>query len=409
MLRRRVVVTGTGIIAPPCLSNCDFQNALLCPRNPPFFCNGGAPSPAELSAEHRGLAAIPPRELRRIPRFARLAIAAAAESLEFARVDWTPRLLLRAGVSAGSAAGGLDELEQQQLTASRRGVNRVSPFLIPQLIVNAASGNIAAVNRLQGPCLSWSAGCASGTVAIGEAFRLIQSGEADLMLAGGAEAAMTNAGLGSLQAAGLLPESHVVSGRSGRPFDPDSRWFMPAEGAGFLVLESLDSAQQRGAEILAEISGYSSVFDSSCEEDQVSSAHQLCRTMQLALQDAEADISQIDVVCAHAIGIEKNDLAEARAIAECCCGNSEGPLIMTGRSHFGHAMGATGAIDAVAGICMLKQQQVPSVGGFRIVNSVPTPIRAGNTPLPTSLQSLLLNSFSFGGQNASLVICRWQG
>ncbi len=408
MLRRRVVVTGIGVVAPPISSSLDLWNALLRPGFSSLAASRDGSHVAVDSGDIPALSGISPRELRRIPLFARYAIAAAAESLEQADVQWTPSLLLRGGVMAGSAAGGIAELEQQQHAVGSRGVDRVSPFLIPRLIVNAASGNIATLHKLQGPCLSWSAGCASGAVAIGEAFRLIQSGEADLMLAGGADAALTRAGVSSLQAAGLLPDSLNTSAADGRPFDPDSRWFTPAEGAGFLMLEALEAAQQRGARILAEISGYSSVFDPACEEHQISSAEQLCRTMRLALQDAETEMAEIDVVCAHAIGIGCHDLEEARAIAECWGSNSGSPLIVTGRSHLGHALGATGAIDAAAGICMLQHQLIPPAGRFQIVGAMPKATAEQHLPMSTSVQSLLLNSFSFGGQNACLVIRGWR-
>ena len=398
MLRRRVVVTGLGAVSPAGGCVEDLWQAVTTDVAPV-----AASVRVVAESDHDLLPDFPVRGVRRLARFTRLALAAASQTLPAG----VPLAAERCGVSTGSACGGLEEIEQQQERLQLRGAARVSPFLIPRLIINSATGNIAVQKRLQGPGVSFSSGCASGSQAIGEAFRMIQAGAAELMVAGGSEAALTPYGLEDFRRHGLAAPQVLPEGFVSAPFASDSGGFIPSEGSGFVVLEELQAARARKAKILAEVTGYSAEFDPSCGDFTLSASENQCRVMEQALCDAGLSPGQIDLISAHATGFAEGDQREADAIRRCFEHAPNIPAVMALKGILGHSLGAGGALEFVVCVRALRQQFAPAAGDRKTGSIVQdlNLLRRGN---PQKIRHVMQSSFSFGGYNCSLILSKYE-
>ncbi len=387
MTRRRVVVTGVGVVAPCGIGRDAFFEGLLGPAprgerhvtdfDPePFFDN--------------------PKEARRADRFTQFALAGAAEALEQAgELSADPA---RIGSLVGTGVGGIATLETQIETFLERGPKRVSPFLVPMMMANAAAASVSMRYGFQGPCETTVTACAAGTQSIGNAARLIALGYADAVVTGGSEAALS-----PVARQGFI--NMTATSRSGisRPFDAERDGFLHAEGAGILVLEALEIAEARGATPLAEVLGSASTADAHHITAPAPGGSGAVRCMELALEDAGLNASDVVHINAHGTSTPLNDAAEADAVAKVF--GTPGPLVTSIKGITGHALGAAGALEAVSVVESIQRSLVPPTSGYATPDPELAPINlAVGGPVEWEPGPTLSNSFGFGGHNATLVM-----
>ena len=387
MSRRRVVVTGLGVLAACGIGREDFFRGLL--SEPPKGLRSVAgfdPTPHFAN----------PKEMRRHDRFTQFALACASEALEQAG-DLQPDHD-RAGVWIGTGVGGLMSTETHVLGHFLKGAKRVSPFLIPMMMANAAAAAVSMRYGYRGPCEVTATACASATQSIGNATELIRHGRCDVMLAGGSECSSSPTGLQGFANMTALSRAGIS-----RPFDRDRDGFMHAEGCGVLVLEELQHARARGAEALAEISGYASTADAHHITAPSPGGVGAISCMRRALEDAGLDPSAVTHVNAHGTSTPLNDANEAEAIHNVF--GSPGPLVTSTKGVTGHALGAAGAVEAVAVIMSMLRGVLPPTAGYENPDPDMAPIRiVAPDPCEWAPNHSLSNSFGFGGHNACLVI-----
>ncbi|MCG3172033.1 MAG: 3-oxoacyl-[acyl-carrier-protein] synthase 2 [Myxococcota bacterium] len=405
-MKRAVVVTGAGLITPLGLDRESTWSALLAGATgigPISQFDAGA-FPCRIAGEVRGFQPeklLGDKQARHMDRFIQLAVCAAEEAIRQAGFLEARPDLERVGVYIGAGIGGLISIEKNHHVLLERGPGRISPFFIPMLIVNMAAGHVSIRHGFRGPALSHVSACATGAHSIGEAARLIERGDADVMIAGGSEASITPLGVGGFTAMRALSTRNDAPGKASRPFDLERDGFVPAEGAGVLVLESAEFARARGATVLAVMAGYGSCADAhhitAPREDGAGAA----RCMSLALKDAGLKPEDIGYVNAHATGTPLGDTAEALAIASVF--GAGGPLVSSTKSMMGHALGAAGSIEAA--VCVLAVRDGLAPPSINLEQPDPAcPIRhVGANPQPPKRRAALSNSFGFGGSNASLI------
>jgi 3-oxoacyl-[acyl-carrier-protein] synthase II len=351
--------------------------------------------------QHLGLVE---KEIKKLDRFVQFAMVAADKAVRQSAIDFSSGDPYRYGVLVGSGIGGLNEIEQQHTTLFDRGPTRVSPFMIPKLMVNAASGNISVHWRLRGPNSAVATACASATNAIGDAFKLIQNDMADVMVTGGSEAAVTPMGLSGFARMLALSTRNDQPQQASRPWDRDRDGFVMAEGAGVVVLEEMEHARQRGATILAEVLGYGMSADGSHMTAPDPEGRGAARAMSAALRDAKVDPQGIDYINAHGTSTPLGDKAETVAIKTVFGEHAKKLAVSSTKSHLGHLLGASGGVEFVISVMALQQQVAPPT--INLDNPDPecdlnyVPHEARRMPIRTVLK----NSFGFGGHNACLVI-----
>lgn len=385
--RRRVVITGIGVVSPCGIGAEAFWNGLLAPPpqglrhvrdfDPePYFAN--------------------PKEARRTDRFTQFALAAADEALAMAGdIGGDPA---RMGVWIGTGIGGLTTLEEQVLVHEHKGARRVSPFMVPMLMANAASAAISMKYGWQGPCENTCTACAAGTQSIGNAYRLITSGLCDAMVTGSSESVMTPTCI-----AGFTNMTAMSSDDTSRPFDRDRNGFVLAEGAGVLVLEELESARARGATVLAELMGAASNADAHHITAPSPGGIGAITCMRAAIADAGLSPSDVTYVNAHGTSTPLNDAAEAAAIAE-VFGDTP-PAVTSFKGVTGHALGGAGSLEAVGVVIGIQKGAIPPTAGFvhPDPDMVPIDLVVGE-PRAWTPSPVLSNSFGFGGHNGCIVI-----
>ena len=384
--RRRVAVTGLGVVAS-CGTGADaFWNGII----------GPAPDgPRRIEDFDPAAWFDNPKEARRTDRFAQFAFAAASQALEQSgdpAGDPTRR-----GVWVGTGVGGLMTIEDQIVVRHEKGDRRVSPFLVPMMMPNAAAAGISMKYGWQGPCETTTTACAAGTHSIGNGARLIQSGRCDAVIAGSSEAAMTPTGV-----AGFTNMTAISSSGVSRPFDVRRDGFVMAEGGAVLVLEEWEAAQQRGATILAEVLGSASTADAHHITAPAPGGSGAISCIELALVDAGIDATDVRHINAHGTSTPLNDAAEAEAIAKVF--GSSGPPVTSIKGITGHALGAAGALEAVAVVMSMQHELIPPTVGY----SEPDPEIATidlvyGEPRPWTPGPTLSNSFGFGGHNGCVV------
>ncbi|HEX7097350.1 MAG TPA: beta-ketoacyl-ACP synthase II [Acidimicrobiales bacterium] len=387
MQRRRVAVTGLGVISSAGIGVDAFWTGLLSPQpqgiravvdfDPtPLFDN--------------------PKEARRADRFTQFALAAAAQALEQAgelRADPA-----RIGVWIGTGVGGIATLEEQIVLRHEKGERRVSPFLIPMMMANAASAAVSMRYSFQGPCENTVTACAAGTQSIGNAARLIQYGRCDVVIAGGSEASLTPTSI-----AGFTNMTAMSSAGLSRPFDRERDGFVIAEGAGVLVLEEWDHAVARGATILGEVLGSASTADAHHITAPAPGGSGAVRCMELALADAGLQPGDIVHVNAHGTSTPANDAAEAEALVKVF--GQPGPLVTSTKGVTGHALGAAGAIEAIAVLLSMQHGLIPPTDGYANPDPDMAPINlVYGEPRPWTPGPSISNSFGFGGHNGTVVL-----
>jgi 3-oxoacyl-[acyl-carrier-protein] synthase II len=383
---RRVAVTGLGVVAPCGQGTVAFWEGLCRPAGPGIQRRVEDFDPTQWFG---------PKEMRRVDRFTQLAVAAADGALADAGVlDADPD---RAGVILGTGVGGLESLESQVQINLERGSRRVSPFVVPMMMANAAAATISIHWGLRGPCETVVTACAAGTHAIGYGARLVSSGRCEVVVSGGSEAAATPVSLAGFSNMTALS----VSGIS-RPFDLERDGFVMGEAAGVLVLEDLERAQARGAHIYAEVTGAASTADAYHITAPAEGGAGAAACMELALADAGLPPDQVRHVNAHGTSTPLNDVAEAVAIHKVL--GSPGPPVTSIKGVVGHALGAAGAIEAVSAVLSIERRLIPPTAGYLTPDpEVSLDVVAGE-PRPWEPGPVLSNSFGFGGENGCLVI-----
>jgi 3-oxoacyl-[acyl-carrier-protein] synthase II len=384
---RRVAITGVGVVSPCGIGTDAFWAGLL------------APAPEGERRVHDFDPATVfdnPKEARRADRFTQMALAAAAEALaQSGDVGGDPE---RRGVLIGTGIGGIATLEEQIITNHEKGARRVSPFLVPMMMANAAAASVSMRYGWQGPCETTVTACAAGTHSIANAARLVASGRCDAVLAGGSESAMTPtsiAGFGNMTALSS-------TGRS-MPFSAERDGFVIAEGAAVLVLEDWQSAEARGATILAEVLGGASTADAHHITAPAPGGAGAVACMERALADAGVALSEIGHINAHGTSTPLNDAAEAEAIAKLF--GTPGPPVTSTKGVTGHALGAAGALEAAAIILSILHRLIPPTAGTTSIDPAIAPIDLVlGAPRAWEPAPSLSNSFGFGGHNGCLVI-----
>lgn len=417
MARRRVVLTGLGTVNPLGHSVREFWPALIAGKSGIRRIERFDPEEftSQIGGEVFQWSGIPtdmvdPREARRMDRFAQLAVAAAIEAVADSGIDFEKEDLERCAVIVGSGIGGLQELEDQHNRMIQKGVKRISPFTVPKLMANAACGMIGILWGLRGVNFAVVTACASAANAIGESMRTLERHEADIIITGGSEAALTRMGLASFCALKGLSTRNDDPEHASRPWDADRDGFLLAEGAGIIVLEGLDHAEARGAEIYAELIGYGA----SCDGYHITAPDPTGRGAILAMNRAMADgglaPEQVSYVNAHGTSTPLGDVAEARALKKVFGAYAtDGLAVSSSKSSMGHLLGASGGVELIACTLAIREGVIPATlnldnpGEECDLDFVP------KTPREMKFDIALSNSFGFGGHNACLLVKRFEG
>ena len=347
-----------------------------------------------------------PKELKRLDRFTQFAMAAAKDAVSDSGIDFSAEEPFRCGVVIGSGIGGLWEFETQEERLLHKGIDKVSPFTIPKLIVNSASGHVSSLYGIKGPNFAVATACASAANSIGSALRAIQYGDADVMVTGASEAALTPIGLAGFQNMRALSFRSDDPARASRPFDADRDGFVLSEGAGVVVLEELEHARRRGARVYAELRGYGASGDAGHITQPDEEGRGAARAMAMALEDAAIAAEKVDYINAHGTSTPLGDQAETRAVKRVFGDQARRVAISSTKSQIGHTLGASGGIELV--VCALTMARGVIAPTINLdtpdpecdLDYVPRVARQSRVDVAMS------NSFGFGGHNASLVLAR---
>jgi 3-oxoacyl-[acyl-carrier-protein] synthase II len=343
------------------------------------------------------------REQKRIDRFTQFALVAGIDAVNDSGIDFAKEDSYNCGAIIGSGIGGLNEIEEQERRLILKGPDRVSAFTIPKLMLNAASGHLSIRFGLRGPNYAVATACASATNAMGDAYKAIQYGDADVMLTGGAEAAVTPIGLSGFSNMRALSERNDNPTAASRPFDADRDGFVLSEGAGILVFEELEHAKRRGAKIYAEIMGYGASADAGHITQPDEQGTGAARAMSAALRDAKLEPEAIDYINAHGTSTPLGDKAETMAVKRVFNGHAHQLNISSTKSQLGHLLGASGGVELVASLMALRDQVCPPTINLDTPDPACDLNYTPNTPQERSIRYVMSNSFGFGGHNASII------
>lgn len=408
MDKRRVVVTGMGIISPLGNSVTETWRNILAGKSGIAAIDrfdvsefatriGGAIKNFDINDYMSA------KEAKRFDPFIHYGVAAAEQALENSGIEVNDTNAHRIGTAIGSGIGGIGLIENSRQILNNGGPRKISPFTVPGAIINMIAGVVAIKHNLQGPSIAIATACTTGTHNIGMAARMIAYGDADAMLAGGAEMATTPVGLGAFAAARAMSTRNDDPERASRPWDKNRDGFVLGDGAGMLMLEEYEFAKRRGAHIHAEILG----FGMSCDAFHMTSPPEDGRgaraAMQSALDDARLNADQVDYINAHGTSTPAGDVAESRAIESLLGPAAEKIAVSSTKSMVGHLLGASGAVEAIFSILALRDQVAPPTINLDDVEEGCNLNYVPHTAQPRKLQRVLSNSFGFGGTNGSLL------
>ena len=410
---KRVVVTGLGAVTPLGNNLQDYWQGLINGRSGigPITLFDASKHVCQIGGEVKGFDPhdyLDRKEAKRIDRFAQFAIAASQQALTDAQFVINDLNAEEVGVIIGTGVGGLKVLEDQHEILMTKGATRCSPFMIPMMIANMAAGLTAIHTGARGPNTCPVTACAAGSNAIGDAFRLLQRGYAKAMLCGGTEAAITPLSYGGFGSAKALSTRNQEPARASRPFDRDRDGFVMGEGSGILLLEDLESAQERGAKIYGEIVGYGMTCDAYHITSPVPGGLGAARAIELALQDAQLLPEQISYINAHGTSTPANDPTETEAIKKALGAWAYRVPISSTKSMTGHLLGGSGGIEAVVAVMAITSNQIPPT--INLDNPDPlcdldyVPHQSRLLPVEVALS----NSFGFGGHNVTLAFKKYQ-
>jgi len=413
MDKKRVVVTGVGLITPLGVGVEDSWNSIIAGRagirRITQFDSSNFPT--QIAGEVEGFNPedyIEPKEIKKMDRFIHFAIAAATMAINDSGLKITDGNAEKVGVIVGSGIGGLHAIEHYHSVFLEKGPRRISPFFIPMLVINLASGQISIKFGAKGPNSAVATACATGSHSIGDAYKIIQRGDAEAMIAGGTEAVITPLGIGGFNAMKALSTRNDEPEKASRPFDIDRDGFVMGEGSGIVILESLESAMDRGVRIYAEIVGYGMTADAYHITSPAPGGDGAARCMQMTLKDGSVDPSEVDYINAHGTSTKYGDEIETNAIKTVFREHSYKVAISSTKSMIGHLLGAAGGVEAVITV-------------LSIYNDIITPTINLDKPDPEcdldyvpyksrkmTINYALTNSFGFGGTNACLLFKKFK-
>ncbi len=412
MADRRIVITGLGTVNPLAHSVDQFWSDLLECKSGIAVIERFDPEPytSKIGGEVKDFNGVTSdlvdfRQSKHMDRFSQFAVQASIEAVADSGLDFDKTDRDRCAVIVGSGIGGLQELEDQHTRMLEKGPMRISPFTVPKLMANAASGWISLIHGLGGPNFCVVTACASATNAIGEAYKVMMRDEADIAVTGGSEAALTRIGLASFCALKGLSTRNDDPTHASRPFDKDRDGFLLSEGAGILVLEEYEHAKARGANIYAELIGYGASADAHhitapCPEGKGAS-----RAMQMALKDAKLNPKDIDYINTHGTSTQLGDIAETGAIKKVFGDYAKNGLVVSStKSSTGHMLGASGGVELIVSAKAIQNEVVPATINLDNPDDACDLDYCANTPREKKIETVMSNSFGFGGHNACLVI-----
>ena len=411
MSKRRVVITGLGCVTALAESTDGLFTALCAGESgvSPVESFDVSKYTVKFGGEIKKFDVtkyIDQREGKRMDRFTQFAMAGAIQAVQDSGLDLSKEDPFRIGVIVGTGIGGIQEIEQQHIRLLNKGPGRVSPFCVPRLMSNAASGNIAIFYSLKGPNFCVSSACASSNHAIGEAFCNIRYGRSDVIITGGAEAALSPVGLASFCAARSLSTRNDDPQAASRPFDRDRDGFVLSEGSGILILEELSHAKKRDVKIYAELLGYSATDDGYHITAPLPNGEGAAKTMELALIDAGVEKEKVSYINAHGTGTVLNDIAESAAIRSFFGARAYDIPVSSTKSCLGHLLGASGAVELIACVKAITESTIPPTINLDNVDER-CGLKMDFVPLKareTQVNIALSNSLGFGGHNSCLVV-----
>jgi len=413
-LKRRVVVTGLGMVTPIGTEvNQSWQN--LCNGKPGiteitrFDTTGFG---AKIAGEVKDFNAedfIDKKLARRMDRYIHFALASAQMAIEDAKLKIADNLKERVGVTVGTTGGGIETWEKNQRLLLQGALHEISPFFIPAYITNMAAAQIAMRFGAKGPNFAPTTACAAGTHALGDAFRLIQRGDVEVMMAGGSEAGVNPLSIAGLDAMRALSHRNDAPQKASRPFDRDRDGFVTGEGAGIVVLEELDFALERGANIYAEVVGYGANCDAYHITSPSPDGKGATRCMRLALADADIAPDEVDYINAHGTSTVRNDRSETMAIKAAFGEHARKLAISSNKSMIGHLWGGSGAVEAIFTIFTIKQGIIPPTINYETPDPECDLDYVPNRARKAKVKTAISNSFGFGGTNGVLVFKEFDG
>ncbi|TKJ33902.1 beta-ketoacyl-[acyl-carrier-protein] synthase II [bacterium (candidate division B38) B3_B38] len=407
-MERRIVVTGIGLITPVGIGTEESWRAICQGKSGvgPITRFDASEYPTRIAAEVKGfdpLQWIEKKDLRKMDTFIHYALAASALALEDSGLKIDHRNAPRIGVYIGSGIGGLPFIERQHKILLKSGPRRISPFFIPGLIVNLASGQVSIRYGAKGPNSAVCTACSTGSHAIGDSFRIIARGEADAMITGGTESVITPLAIGGFSAMRALSTRNDQPEKASRPFDKNRDGFVVGEGAGIFILESLEHAQDRGANIYAEVVGYGMSGDAFHISAPSEDADGPIRVMQNALHDAHIEPSYIDYINAHGTATPAGDVVETLAIKKVFGEHARKVAMSSTKSMTGHLLGAAGGVEAAFSVLTIRDRIIPPTINYETPDPECDLDYVPNKARKATVNYVLSNSFGFGGTNASLI------
>lgn len=412
-MKRRVVITGVGVVSPLGNDATTFWNSLLEGKSgiSPITSFDASDYPTQIAGEVKDFNPedyMDKKDIRRTDRFVQFGLAAAKMAVEDAKLEITAENAERVGVYIGSGIGGLSTWEEQHQVLLEKGPRRVSPFFIPMLIANMASGAVSIQYGAKGPTSSAITACATGTNAIGDALRLIQYDQADVMITGGAEATIRPMAFAGFCSAKAMSTRNDEPTKASRPFDRDRDGFVMGEGAGVLILEELEHAKKRGATILAEVIGYGMSADAHHITAPSPGGEGAARCMKNALRDAGIEPSEVEYINAHGTSTGQGDIAETMAIKEVFGEHAYKLAVSSTKSMTGHLLGATGGVEAIATAFALRDQILPPTINLENPDPECDLDYVPNEARKAKVNVALSNTFGFGGHNATIILTRYE-
>ncbi len=412
-MQKRVVVTGLGCISPVGNNVKDTWEGLLAGKSgmAPITAFDASAHKTKFAAEVKGFdpaALFGARDSRKMDRFTQFATAATLEALAQSGLKIDDSNRDRVGILIGSGIGGITTLIEQYEVLRQRGPDRVSPFLIPMMISDSAAGNIAIRVGARGPNMSLATACASGTNALGEAAEMIRRGVADVMIGGGAEAAISAISMAGMNVMTALSTRNEAPQKASRPFDKDRDGFVMGEGAGIMILESLEHAQARDANILCEFTGYGTSDDAHHISAPAENGAGAAISMHLALESAGLNLDEVDYINAHGTSTYLNDKSETAAIKSLFGAQAYKIPVSSTKSMTGHLLGASGALEGVIGSMTIIENMLPPTINYETPDPDCDLDYVPNQPRKAEPRNVMSNSFGFGGHNATLALSRFK-
>lgn len=410
--KTRVVITGIGTVNSIGLNAGEFWNNLLAGKSGISVIEGFDVEKinSKIAGQIKNFDPqiyINIKEAKRMDRFAQLAVAAALMALEDSKLKINELNCNDIGVFIGSGVGGLSTIEVQNQRLLEKGADKVSPFLVPMMICNMAAAQVSIISGAKGPVSTTTTACAAGTNAIGDAFEIIKRGAANVMIAGGAEAAITPLGMAGFSSMHAMSTRNDDPQKASRPFERDRDGFVMGEGSGILILEELNHAVKRGADIYAEIIGYGLAGEAFHITALEESGVNVVRCMENCLSEAEVEKEEVDYINAHGTSTPLNDLVETNAIKKCFGSHAYKLNVSSTKSMHGHCLGAAGGVESVATVLAIKNGRIPPTINYFNADKKCDLNYTPNVSVNKKIRVALKNSMGFGGHNVTLAYKRF--